>query len=102
RGERSRALPLRGHAPGSAAALAALAGLRGTAGDALAREVEDAREFAGPAMNGPRDEHRALLLRVARRAMQERGLEPDFPPPALAEAQAIPGPASGAGDSAKD
>jgi exoribonuclease-2 len=53
-------------------------------------------------MNGPRDEHRALLLRVARRAMQERGLEPDFPPPALAEAQAIPGPASGAGDSAKD
>lgn len=32
---------------------------------------------------------RALLLRVARKAMAERGLEPDFPPDALAEAQRL-------------
>lgn len=32
---------------------------------------------------------RALLLRVARKAMLERGLQPDFPPDALAEAQAL-------------
>jgi VacB/RNase II family 3'-5' exoribonuclease len=32
---------------------------------------------------------RALLLRVARKAMLERGLEPDFPPEALAEAQRL-------------
>ena len=39
------------------------------------------------------DEHRSLLLRVARRAMLERGLEPDFPPHAIEEANAFPGPA---------
>jgi exoribonuclease-2 len=33
---------------------------------------------------------RALLLRVARAAMVEFGLEPDFPPSALAEAEALP------------
>jgi VacB/RNase II family 3'-5' exoribonuclease len=35
---------------------------------------------------------RALLLRVARRAMIERGLEPDFPAAALAEAQRLAAP----------
>ncbi len=53
-------------------------------------------------MNDPRDDHRALLLRVARRAMMERGLEPDFSPPALAEAQAIPGPATPGETTTKD
>jgi len=37
---------------------------------------------------------RALLLRVARRAMTERGLEPDFAPPALAEAEQLVPPRS--------
>jgi VacB/RNase II family 3'-5' exoribonuclease len=36
-------------------------------------------------MNIPRDQQRAFLLRVARRAMAERGLEPDFSAAALAE-----------------
>jgi len=36
-----------------------------------------------------RESERALLLRVARRAMVEHGLEPDFPPAALAEAGAF-------------
>jgi exoribonuclease-2 len=45
-----------------------------------------------------RNEHRALLLRVARRAMLERGLQPDFPPHALEEANAIPGPAPASPD----
>jgi len=41
------------------------------------------------------ESERALLLRVARRAMVERGLEPDFPPAALAEAARVQG---GVGD----
>jgi VacB/RNase II family 3'-5' exoribonuclease len=36
-----------------------------------------------------RESERALLLRVARSAMLERGLEPDFPPAALAEVAAL-------------
>jgi exoribonuclease-2 len=38
-----------------------------------------------------RESERALLLRVARQAMVEHGLEPDFPPDALAEAGALSG-----------
>jgi ribonuclease R len=41
-----------------------------------------------------RESERALLLRVARQAMVEHGLEPDFPPAALAEAGSL---ADGAG-----
>ena len=40
-------------------------------------------------MAATRESERALLLRVARRAMLERGLEPDFPPAALTEAAAL-------------
>jgi exoribonuclease-2 len=36
-----------------------------------------------------KEPQRALLLRVARRAMVEHGLQPDFPPAALAEANAL-------------
>jgi len=50
----------------------------------------------------PKDQHRSLLLRVARRAMLEHGLEPDFTPQAVAEAQAIPGPAPSNGDGVRD
>jgi exoribonuclease-2 len=46
-----------------------------------------------------RESERALLLRVARRAMIERGFEPDFPPAALAEAGAI-SDGAGTGDGA--
>lgn len=40
-------------------------------------------------MNVSPDEHRDLLARVARDAMIEYGLEPEFPPPALTEAGAL-------------
>ena len=40
-------------------------------------------------MAASRESERALLLRVARQAMVEHGLEPDFPPAALAEAGAL-------------
>ena len=53
-------------------------------------------------MSSSPSQQRALLIRVARRAMVERGLEPDFPPRAIAEAQAIPGPAPAGGDSVRD
>ncbi|HTM00030.1 MAG TPA: RNB domain-containing ribonuclease [Candidatus Omnitrophota bacterium] len=38
----------------------------------------------------PPETQRDLLLRVARRAMREHGLEPDFSPEALAEAERVP------------
>src|SRR4029453_19682813 len=48
-------------------------------------------------MAAGRKSERALLLRVARRAMIEHGLEPDFPPAALAEAGALSGVRAGGG-----
>ncbi len=39
-------------------------------------------------------QHRAILQRIAHRVMLERGLVPDFPPQALAELEAIRGPAT--------
>src|SRR5262245_50239595 len=49
-------------------------------------------------MAAARESERALLLRVARQAMIEHGLEPDFPPGPLAEASALSG--VGVGDGA--
>jgi exoribonuclease-2 len=40
-------------------------------------------------MSAAREQQRALLLRVARRAMLERGLAPDFPPAVAAELKAL-------------
>ncbi|HEY6866046.1 MAG TPA: RNB domain-containing ribonuclease [Candidatus Eisenbacteria bacterium] len=45
---------------------------------------------------------RALLLRVARQAMMERGLEPDFPPAVQDEVRGLAGPASPAGADVRD
>src|SRR5262249_44661938 len=45
----------------------------------------------GAMMATSRESERALLLRVARQAMVEHGLEPDFPPAALTEAGALSG-----------
>jgi exoribonuclease-2 len=44
-------------------------------------------------MSVPREQQRALLLRVARRALTERGFEVDFPVAALAEVQGVSPPA---------
>jgi len=53
-------------------------------------------------MNRPAEQHRTLLLRVARRAMLQYGLEPDFAPAALAEAQALAEPAPPWGADVRD
>ncbi|HUK77459.1 MAG TPA: ribonuclease catalytic domain-containing protein, partial [Thermoleophilia bacterium] len=52
-------------------------------------------------MNRVPEDQRALLLRVARRAMVDYGLEPDYPRAALAEADALR-PAALAGDGLVD
>jgi VacB/RNase II family 3'-5' exoribonuclease len=44
-------------------------------------------------MSRAAEPHRTLLLRVARRAMLQYGLDPDFAPAALAESQALAEPA---------
>src|SRR5215813_3386359 len=46
--------------------------------------------------------HRSDLIEIARRAMIERGLEPDFPPDANAQLQRLQGPAPAAGPGARD
>jgi VacB/RNase II family 3'-5' exoribonuclease len=46
--------------------------------------------------------HRAILQKIARRAMLERGLLPDFSPQAVAELSAFRGPAARAEGSTKD
>ncbi len=46
--------------------------------------------------------HRSILQSIARRAMLERGLLPDFPPEALAELEKIKGPAIRTEESTKD
>jgi len=51
-------------------------------------------------MSDPAPQHRALLLRVARRALIELGFQPDFPAAAIAEVEALAGPA--AADGARD
>jgi exoribonuclease-2 len=48
-------------------------------------------------MSSPND-RQDELRRIARRAMHEHGLEPDFPPAALAQLGTIGGPAPGAAD----
>jgi len=45
-------------------------------------------------MSALNEQQRALLLRVARRAMIEQGLQPDFPPAAVAEADGMASPAA--------
>jgi VacB/RNase II family 3'-5' exoribonuclease len=47
-------------------------------------------------------QHRATLSEIAHRVMQERGLVPDFPPPALAELEGIRGPAVADGKPTRD
>lgn len=47
-------------------------------------------------------QHRSILQKIARRAMLERGLLPDFSPQALAEVDAIRGPATSAADVSRD
>ena len=46
--------------------------------------------------------HRSILQSIARRAMLERGLLPDFPPQALAELEKIKGPAIRTEESTRD
>ncbi len=47
-------------------------------------------------------QHRSILQSIARRAMLERGLLPDFPRQALRELDGIHGPATRAEESTRD
>ena len=47
-------------------------------------------------------QHRAILQSIARRAMIERGLLPDFSPEALAELDKIQAPAAAKGEAVRD
>jgi len=47
-------------------------------------------------------QHRSILQRIARRAMVERGLLPDFSPQAIAELEGIHGVATQGGESTRD
>ena len=47
-------------------------------------------------------QHRTILKTIARRAMLERGLFPDFPAEALADLDAIHGPATRTEESTRD
>ncbi|HEV8117340.1 MAG TPA: ribonuclease catalytic domain-containing protein, partial [Thermoanaerobaculia bacterium] len=53
-------------------------------------------------MNNASSQNRSELKEIARRAMVERGLEPEFPPDAQAQLQQIHGPAPAAGPDRKD
>ena len=53
-------------------------------------------------MSIPKEGQRAFLLRVARQAMISRGLEPDFPAEALAEAQRVEAPSAPYGTDVRD
>jgi VacB/RNase II family 3'-5' exoribonuclease len=55
-----------------------------------------------PVTNTDDRRHRSILQRIARRAMLERGLVPDFPIEALAELDAIRGPATRTDASTRD
>src|SRR5262245_65647052 len=53
-------------------------------------------------MSRPSATNRSGLRAIARRAMTERGLQPDFSPAALAEADAITKPAAESGRAIRD
>ena len=53
-------------------------------------------------MNAPKEQQRALLLRVARQAMIDNGLEPDISPAALADADRVPALDNGQGGDIRD
>jgi len=53
-------------------------------------------------MSVPREQQRALLLRVARQAMSARGFEADFPAAVLAEVQGFTLPAGPFGAGVRD
>ena len=50
----------------------------------------------------PNMSQRAMLLRLAKQAMTTRGLEPEFPPAALAEAQMLLAPSAPFGEGVRD
>ena len=68
--------------------------------DTTVDKAADTRRRTGHASPG-RSNDRATLAAIARRAMIERGLEPDFPPKELQELAAIQRPA-GAADGVRD
>src|SRR5262249_10339968 len=98
RGGRPPPAPLRGHACRCPRPPPVRPRERERDHGAVVHSLADVRgSRPGAVMGAPRESERALLLRVARQAMVEHGLEPDFPPAALAEAGALPDSASARG-----
>src|SRR5439155_3168706 len=95
---RPRAVPRRGQSRASARRPEAGARHPDGARDPGHREVGHAPRAVNHLDGG----QRAMLLRVARRAMTEHGLEPDFAPAALAEARQLAAPASPFGPDVRD
>src|SRR6185503_9397231 len=91
---------VRGHSRRSVPTSATDAGRRRRGGCAGDRPVEDPRRY--PSVTTPDAAHRPLLLRIARRAMVEHGLQPDFSPEAISESEKIAGPAERRGDGVRD
>ena len=69
----------------------------------LRQDHKYAQVFVGDVMTHTDDrKHRSILQGIARRAMLERGLLPDFPAQALAELEEIKGPAIRTEESTRD
>lgn len=62
----------------------------------------DIQEQVTGMTNADEGQHRAILRRIAHRAMLQRGLVPDFPPRAIAELDGIHGPATHVDGSTRD
>ena len=69
----------------------------------IAREIFNGEgETGGMTTNPAGSRHRTILQTIARRAMLEKGLSPDFSPRALAQLSKIAGPAVLVGDPVRD
>src|SRR4029079_15731366 len=68
----------------------------------ITRSMVERPGRVGGSMSGDGQSARGTLQDIARRAMIEQGLAPDFPPEALAELGAIPAPAAGGIPASRD
>ncbi len=67
------------------------------------KELKDGNSFSGASMTNTEDrQHRSILQRIARRAMMERGLLPDFSVQAIAELNGIHGAVTKVEESTRD
>src|SRR5262249_61160148 len=77
-------------------------GVKAAQGSGMLRADSPGHRILAPGMSRPSAQDRKELQAIARRSMTERGLEPDFPPAARVEADAITKPAADSSSSIKD